>query len=82
MAASDMHPAHSRFVPDRKAVPPAMPNHGFTMFAKPCLTMSCEDEPMVGQELHLVRRSRRALWLSAIGAAFIALAAAGGPPLV
>jgi hypothetical protein len=37
---------------------------------------------MVGHELHLVTRSRRALWLSAIGAAFIALIASGGAPLV
>jgi len=37
---------------------------------------------MVGHEQHLVTRSRRALWLSAIGAAFFALIATGGPPLV
>jgi hypothetical protein len=34
---------------------------------------------MVRHELHLVTRSRRALLLSAIGAAFFALVAAGGP---
>jgi hypothetical protein len=38
---------------------------------------------MVGHERHLVTRSRRALLLSAIGAAFFALVATGGqPPLV
>jgi hypothetical protein len=38
---------------------------------------------MVGHELHRVTRSRLALLLSAIGAAFFALVATGGsPPLV
>jgi hypothetical protein len=41
-----------------------------------------ENGAMVRHELHLVARSRLALLLSAIGAAFLALIAAGGPPLV